>query len=262
MKNNWIAYLALFSLAILLPVGSVCFFRFLQRRWPVPRHCRESKPGFEALKRRYSKWDLLGGLLGVLFGVMGAYVSWLLCRNLCSWRSGFFTGDHLLFPKHGICLLPAVPGAIAAGVAGSLISTKLLLNERFGEFFCYGSLKLGIDVIRLLRVFAVGAAFFWIAGIVLPVDTYMILSPKEIQYNCLLGFGDNRHQYADIEAIEQVVDVKSRFKKDFSIRLFFKDGSTWNSAGTEELSEERAKVVSDYISRKTNVPIQQHVVRR
>jgi hypothetical protein len=262
MQSNWTAYVTLFLMAIILPVCLVYLFRFLKRRWPIPQKCRELKGAVDALSMQYRKWDYLGGLFAIGFGVVGAFASWKLCSLLCSWRSMLLVGDHLLFPKHGICLLPAVPGAIVMGVVGSLVSYKILLRSRFAEFACYGSLKLGIDVIPLLRLMVIISFIFWLIGVALPFDTYAVLSQNELKYNELMGFDQSTYRYADIKSIDQVVRIRNRFKKDVSIKILFKDGNVWHSANTEELSNDRAVIVSDYLSQKTNLPINQKIFRR
>ena len=262
MQSNWPAYFGLFLLAIILPVCLVYLFRFLQRRWPIPPKCRELKGALDSLNMKYRKWDCLGGLFAIGFGFMGAFASWKLCVVLCSWRAALLTGDHLLFPKHGICLLPAVPGAIVTGVLGSLLVYKLLLKSRFAEFTCYGNLKLGINVIPFLRLMVIACAVFWMVGLSLPVDTYAVLSQHELQYNDLMGFGRRTYRYSDIQSIDRIVKVKSRYKKEVSIKIIFKDGNVWHSADTEELSNDRAETIAGYLSRKTTLPINQKIYAR
>lgn len=255
MKNKWLAYIALFLLAIILPVCTVYLFRFLQRCWPVPQNCKKLIHTFDELNKKYHKWDLFGGLFMIPLGFIGGYASWELCRALCAWRATFFVGEYLLFPKHGICLFPVVPGAIIFGGVGVLISYKILLKSQFSEFACYGNLKLGINVIRLLKFMLVISSIFWFAGIALPFDTYMILSHKNIKYNCLMGFNERTYQYSDVKSVEHIIKIKNQFKKDNFINIFFKDGNIWSNANTEEISNERAKNIVNYLAQNTNLKI-------
>jgi len=119
MNDSWIGYILLFSLAVILPVGAFVFFRFLGRLFPVPERCRHLTGSFPELDRTYRKWDFLGGLIGIVFGATGGYGSWWVCHALCAWRATHFTGEFVLFPQKGLCLMPAVPAAIALGITGA-----------------------------------------------------------------------------------------------------------------------------------------------
>ncbi len=254
--------LALLLFVIIAPVCFVFFFRFLRRHWPVPQKCKELMPISSELESKYRKWDLLGGLFVIFLGFAGGYVTWELCRALCSWRAGFFVGEHLLFPRHEICLLPAVPGAIFVGGAGTLILYRIFLKSQFAEFACYGSLKLGINVIRLLRSMLFVLFILCFIATILTINNYMILSYENIQSSSLMSLNKRTYQYSDIKSIDFVTDIKNQFKTDMSIKILFNDGYIWNSDNTEELSNDRAKIIADYLTEKTNLQINHSTINR
>ena len=262
MQNKLFTWLILILSVILVPVCFVFFFRFLKRYWPVPKHCYELKPIFKELDTTYRKWDLAGGVFFVFFGFAGGYFSWLLCRTLCAWRVSSLVGEHLLFPKHGICLLPAVPGAIVAGGACTLILYKVLLKSKFTEFACYGSLKLGVNSIKLIISFLFIVFSCWFLASLLTINTYMVMSNENVQYSSLTEIGNKTYQYSDIESISLTKDIKSQFKTEMYIKIQFYDGNIWKSADTEELSNIRAKNIADYLAKKTNLTINHNTIER
>lgn len=252
---QWLVLIGLF----LLGMGLLFF---LKRLFPIPQAARDSGAAWKELERQYRKWDVLGGVLGILFGVAGGYASWWVCRVLCVWRAHGLEGDHVLVPHAGMCLIPVVPAAIATGIAGAWVLLHVLLRSRFQELATYGSLKLGIHTTRLL-----GAMFFLCAGLtgigmVLTVDTYMALSDRDLMYNPFLEVKERVYPYADIASIQQVFDIKSRFKTDVTIQIAFKDGEVWKSANTAELSLEQAHTMAAYVQERAGVPIQKITLKR
>jgi len=255
MSHEWWVFLGLFLL------GTGLLF-FLKKMFPVPQEEKDLAVSWQELEKRYRKWDVLGGLLGVLFGAAGGYGSWWVCRALCSWRAQGLEGVHVLVPHAGMCLTPVVPAAIATGIAGAWILLQVLLKSRFHELAAYGSLKLGIHTTRLL-----GGMFFLCAaltgvGIALPVNTYMALSDQKLMDNAFFGMKERVYSYADIASIQQISDVQNRFKTDVTLHIHFKDGEVWKSENTAELSPEQAHVIATYVEERAGLPIQRKTLKR
>jgi len=263
MSNSWGGYLLLFSLAVILPVGAVFFFRFLGRIFPVPERCyRLAGSSLRELEKKYRKWDFLGGLVGIAIGGAGGYGSWWLCRTVCAWRATSFTGDFVLVPQKGICLAPAVPAAIALGIAGAWVFLRLLLGERFHELACYSHMKLRLNTNRLLAWMFAVCFVLAVMGTALPLDTYMVASQDGLVYNTFLGFGCHRYTYADIAAVQQKTNVKSRFKKDITVTIRFRDGETWMSGNTQELENDEAIRLAAYVGQRAGITIEQKLTGR
>ena len=70
------------------------------------------------------------------------------------------------------------------------------------------------------------------------------------------------YQYSEIKSIDIVTKTKNRFKKNMFVEILFKDGNIWNSANTEDLSNEQAKLIADYLAQKTNLQISHKVIKR
>lgn len=245
----------------LLLLGMGLLF-FLKRLFPIPRAARDSGASWRELEKRYRKWDVLGGVLGILFGVAGGYASWWVCRTSCAWRGQGLEGEHAVVPHAGMCLIPVVPAAIATGIAGAWILLHVLLRSRFQELAAYGSLKLGIHTTRLLGVMFYVCAGLTGLGMLLTVDTYMALSDQKITYNPFFGVKERVYSYADIASIQQVFDVKSRFKTDVTVKIFFKDGNVWKSGNTAELSREQAQAMVGYVQERAGVPVRKKTIER
>lgn len=253
--TKWLLFVGFFPLVIGL-------FFFLRKLFPLPQAVRDSGASWKGLEKRYRKWDLLSGALGVLFGVAGGYASWWFCRALCAWRAQGLEGVHVLVPHAGMCLAPAIPAAIATGIAGALGLLHILLRSRFQELAAYGSLKLGLNTTRLLgAMFCLSAALAGI-GMVLTVDTYMALSDRKLAYNPFIGVKERVYSYADIASIQQVFDIKSRFKTDITVQIAFKDGEVWKSANTAELSGEQAHAMVSYVQERAGIPVQKKTIER
>ncbi len=249
MKNGWIIYVIIFALIIILPLGTAYFFLFLKKIFQIPKSCKDFTDSAKELQKKYKKWDLLGGLLFVVFGFAGGYLGWWICHNLCLWHASDLAGEFVLFPKKGLCLTPSVPGGIAFGILATWISLKALLTQKeFAELECYSHLKLGFNTTKFTNSILGICAILAMIGVILPFNCYMILSEKGITYNPLFGFKEHSYEYSDIEKVTEHTFIKNRFKKDISVKIAFKDKKKWNSANTEELSNERAKRIANYIS--------------
>ena len=256
MENNWIVYLIFFLLILILPLCAMYFFLFLRKILPIPERCRDLTNSAREFEKKYKKWDILGGLFFIIFGFAGGYVGWWICHNLCLWHASGFTGNFILFPQKALCLMPSVPASLAIGLAGAWISLKLLLKkEDFTELECYSYLKMGFNVKKFLAWCFSACAILTIVGIILPFNCYMIVSEDGLTYNPLMGFKEQSYQYSDIEKVIQHTFIKNRFKKEISIKIEFKDEGKWSSENTEELSNEKAKKVVVYISRRSGLKI-------
>jgi len=85
-----------------------------------------------------------------------------------------------------------------------------------------------------------------VVGTVLPLNTYMVASQGCLVYSTFLGFGRHHYTYADIAAIQQTTNIKSRFKKDITVTIRFKDGETWMSGNTQEMDNDKAIRLATY----------------
>ncbi|MCK9274073.1 MAG: hypothetical protein M0P57_03180 [Syntrophales bacterium] len=240
---------------LLLFLLTLIFILSLKKIFPVSPAHEKYADSISKREREYKRWDYFGSVAGIISGLAGGYLSWLMCRLACAWRAGNFIGDHILIPQKGICLLPAVPAAIAAGIAGARLILRLMLKSRFSELEMYGSLKFGIDIRRFLRLIFIACLALTFLGIALPFNTYMVISEQDMRYNSLTDFSERRYEYSDVASIELVRKEKGFYKKDLFLEIHFKDKEIWKSENTAELPDRHVKILAEYISERAQVSV-------
>ncbi len=262
MKGNFLFWVIIISLAVILPIGAVCIFKLIARLIPIPENCLEYRGRFEELRKRYQKMDLLGGFAGFAGLFLGGWLGWLICRFLCSWRASGMEGVYILAPSGGICLFPSVPLGIVTGLIAGTVFLKLVLKERFQEMECYAHLRMGFNVTAFNKYFLCICILLSIIGILIPLNTYTIVTDNGVRFNPLTGLTEKAYLYSDIEKVQEHHYVKNRFKTDITVKLEFNDGREWNSGNTEELPNEKAVEIARYLSSKAGVGLTRTERRR
>jgi hypothetical protein len=263
MKTDWSLYLSFFLLMVILLVSVHLFFFYIRKKFPAPEKYRQPPRPLREMEKEYAKWDLLGGFLGFLIGIAGGYVVYELCRALCAFRADFLTGEYILVPHAGMCLLPVLPGAMAAGLMGGLLFMRFVIGpERTREMECLAAHKLGFDAGRFMSRATVFLAVLCLAGLYLTADTYMAISSDKLKYNTFFGLSEKVYDYADVKSIQHIADIKSRFKTDHKIKIAFRDGNVWKSVNTAEISETMAQDIAAFISGKSGIPAEEKTTVR
>jgi hypothetical protein len=258
---NWF-WILMICLVLLLPIGTVYIFKQLARLIPIPQKCLAYRSHFGELRKKYHKWDLLGGLLGFAGLCLGAWSGWFICRLLCSWRSSGMAGVYVLAPSWGICLFPSVPLGIATALVIGTLSMKLILKERFQEMECYAHLRMGFNVTAFNKYFLYISILLSIIFTFLPLNTYMVITEHEVRFNPLLGLTEKVYSYSDIREVQEHHYIKNRFKTDITIKLGFNDGREWKSGDTQELPNEKAVEIAKFLSRQSGIELKRTESRR
>lgn len=258
---NWF-WVIMISLAILLPIGTVYIFKRIARLISIPEKCLAYRSHFDELRKKYQKWDLLGGLVGIAGLSFGAWSGWFICRLLCAWRSSGMAGVYVLAPSGGICLFPSVPLGIAAALVVGTVSMKLILKERFKEMECYAHLRMGFNVTAFNKYFLYISILLGIVFTLLPLNTYMVITDHGVRFNPLLGLTEKVYSYSDILDVQEHHYIKNRFKTDITVTLEFNDGRKWKSGDTQELPNEKAVEIARYLSSQAGIELTRTERRR
>lgn len=240
-------------LTLLVLLLSLLFL--LPRIFPVPQRVSALVESREELRRRYQKWDILTGLGGIVFGLLGGLLGWLACRAICSWRTSELRGDYLLLPDPSLCLFAAVSLGVILGIGISWAVAEQILGEGFREFKAYGSLRMGFNVPRFLGWMVLILSLFGLAGIILPANTYLVSSNSGIRFSRLFEIREHQYSYQDIQSIWKEYRTRGRSEPSLVVRIDFKDGQRWDSRNMARVSNEQTQALLEYISDASLVPI-------
>jgi hypothetical protein len=240
------------------------WWRFVAKRlWPFPPERNTTGLSFEELRARYRKWELaalipffgFAAALTVLWFCVLVVVNDFVISNLPANR-------FVMAPLRMIWFVPALlVGILSSEVPLKITYRTLLGSERFAEYTTYINLHWEVDALRanrhLLLVLGVPLVIF----LILAMNWYTVFADNEIIVKRFWSVTPDRYQYAQVQAIGAVSQVRAPNgnvvpRQHFVIK--FNDGRVWSTDWSPQGGSDRDldQAVIEFVSHRSKLKIQ------